>query len=227
MRAIKTGFLQMLLTIRGDMMLFAACFTPILCGLFFRLGIPALSFIPTFYYGIFDLFFSVLSPTMYCFVAAMVVLEETDDRIAGYLFITPLGKCGYFTARLGIPSALAFFITCILLPLFQLSKLPPAMLLLLSAAGSAQGLIIGMLIVSLSSNKLEGMAVTKLSSLMTLGIAVPYFVRGPYACLASFLPSFWMGRGMRDSSFQFLLISLLLSAVWCICLKRKFMKKIR
>ena len=65
----------------------------------------------------------MLSPVMFCFVAAMVILEETDDHITGYLFITTLGRKGYLAARLGLPAVISFIITLVLLPIFRLTKL--------------------------------------------------------------------------------------------------------
>ena len=40
MRAIRSGFLQMLVFMRRDMMLSAACLAPVLAGLGIRFGIP-------------------------------------------------------------------------------------------------------------------------------------------------------------------------------------------
>lgn len=42
MRAIRSGFLQMLVFMRRDMMLSAACLAPVLAGLGIRFGIPFL-----------------------------------------------------------------------------------------------------------------------------------------------------------------------------------------
>jgi len=129
------------------------------------------------YDALMDIFFAMLSPAMFCFVSAMVSLEEADEKTAAYLFVTPLGRNGYLAARFCIPSAAAFLITLALLPVFKLTSLSPADILLLAAGGALQGIIISLLILTFSSNKLEGMAVTKLSTLMILGAVIPFFVK--------------------------------------------------
>ena len=56
--------------------------------------------------------------------AAMVVLEEIDDHIAGYLFVTALGRRGYFVSRLCVPAGAAFLFTALLLQGLKLTEQP-------------------------------------------------------------------------------------------------------
>lgn len=190
-------------------MLFAACLAPFLAGLLFRFAIPLLETVITDwfalpaviapYYALIDIFLAMLSPAMFCFVSAMISLEEADEKTAAYLFVTPLGRDGYLAARFCIPSAAAFFVTAVLLPVFRLTPLSPIDIALLAAGGALQGVIISLMILTLSSNKLEGMAVTKLSSLTIFGAAVPFFVRHRVQYLLSPLPAFWIGKAVRES----------------------------
>lgn len=235
MRAIRAGFLQMLVFMRRDMMLFAACLTPVLAGLGIRLGIPFLEAVLTGwlskpavlspYYALIDIFFAMLSPAMFCFVPAMVSLEEADERTAAYLFVTPLGRRGYLAARFGIPAAAAFLVAAVLLPVFRLSPLSPGRILGLAAGGALQGIIIALLIVTLSSNKLEGMAITKLSSLLIFGAAVPFFIRDKMQYLMSPLPSFWIGKAVFENMPFYMLPAFALSAVWICFLLRQYLRK--
>ena len=85
-------------------MLLCACLLPILCGILFKGGVPLLEemlcgyfnkkvvLVP--YYRLIDIGYSLLAPAMFCFVSAMVVLEERDEGLASYSAITPLGKKG-------------------------------------------------------------------------------------------------------------------------------------
>lgn len=235
MRAIRLCFLQMLSFVRRDMMLFAACFSPILFGVFFRFAIPAIEntltgwlSLPAVlapYYGLFDVFFSVLTPVMFCYVAAMVILEENDDRISKYLFITPLGRKGYLTARLGFPAGVAFIVTSFLLPVFKLTNLSITTVLLLAVTGALQGVIIALLIVTLSTNKLEGMAVTKLSMLTLLGAVAPYFVKNDIQYVLSPLPTFWTGKTIYEMQPVYMLLSILVSLIWVGFLTKGFVRK--
>ena len=235
MRAIRSSFFQMLAYMRRDMMLFAACLAPILAGLLFQFGIPLLeaaltdwfhiSAIISPYYALIDILFAMLIPTMFCFVSAMVSLEEADEKTAVYLFVTPLGRNGYLAARFCVPAVVAFLVTIGLLPIFKLTSLSLVDILLLAAVGALQGIIISLLILTLSSNKLEGMAVTKLSSLMIFGAAVPFFIKHNVQYVISPLPSFWIGKAICENVLLYMLPAFVLSAMWICFLLRLYLRK--
>ena len=236
MRAIRLSFFQMLAYMRRDMMLFVASLVPILAGLLFRFGIPLLevaltdwfhiSAIISPYYALIDILFAMLSPAMFCFISAMVSLEEADEKTAVYLFVTPLGRNGYLAARFCVPAVVAFLVTIVLIPIFKLTSLSLVDILLLAAGGAVQGIIISLLILSLSSNKLEGMAVTKLSSLMIFGAAVPFFIKHNVQHVISPLPSFWIGKAIFENVSLYMLPAFALSAMWIWFLLKKYLRKI-
>jgi len=231
-KAIRLSFFQMLQYMRRDMMLFVACFAPILAGLMFRYAIPFLEIVLTDlfnlpaiispYYALIDIFFAMLSPVMFCFVSAMVSLEEVDENTAAYLFITPLGKTGYLAARFGVPAVIAFIITTILLPVFKLTSLSFVEIISLTIGGTLQGIIISLLIVTLSSNKLEGMAVTKLSTLMIFGAVIPFFIKHNIQYVLFLLPAFWIGKAISENTPFYVLLAFALSAIWIFFLLKQY-----
>lgn len=235
MRAIRLSFYHMLKFIRKDMMLFVAGLAPLLAGAAIRFGVPfaekmltrftGLSAVLFPYYSLFDIFFASITPVMYCFISAMVMLEEHDDHIDRYLFVTGLGRNGYVVSRIVIPALFAFVVTAALFPVFRLTSLSVWAILLLSLTGTLQGIIIALLIVALSTNKLEGMAITKLSSLMMFGAVLPYFVPAPFAFFLSFLPSFWVGMAIRNDALFYMLPSVLIAGGWIVILQVKINKK--
>lgn len=236
MRAIRLSFLQMMATMRRDLMLFAACLAPIFVGIFFRFAIPFLEavlidcfHIPAIispYYKLIDILFAMLSPAMFCFVSAMISLEEVDEKTAAYLFVTPLGRNGYLIARFCIPSAAAFLITAALLPVFKLTSLSPIDIVLLAAGGTLQGIIISLLILTLSSNKLEGMAVSKLSTLMLFGAAIPFFMKSDIQYVLSPLPAYWIGKAIFENMLIYMLPVFILSAIWIYFLLKRYLCKV-
>ncbi len=235
MKAIRLSFFQMLAAMRRDMMLFAACLMPIIAGLFFRFAIPFLEAVLTErfhipaiispYYKLIDIIFMMLSPTMFCFISAMVSLEEADEKTAVYLFITPLGKTGYLSARFGIPAVTAFLITIILFPVFKLTTFSTIAILLFAAGGTLQGMIVALLVLTLSSNKLEGMAVTKLSTLTIFGAVIPFFIKGNIQYVLFPLPSFWIGKAACENRLLYLLPAFALSAIWIYFLLKRYLHK--
>lgn len=235
MKAIRLSFLQMIAAMRRDMMLFAACLAPILAGLFFRFGIPFLeaaltgwlhiTAIISPYYKLIDIFFMMLSPTMFCFVSAMVCLEEADEKTAAYLFITPLGKTGYLCARFGAPAISAFLVTLILFPAFKLTSFSAIAVLLFAAGGTLQGIIVALLVLTLSSNKLEGMAVTKLSTLTVSGAVIPFFIKDNIQYVLFLLPSFWIGKAAYENVLLYMLPAFALSAMWICFMLKRYLRK--
>ena len=236
MKAIRLSFFQMVAAMRRDMMLFVSCLAPILAGFFFRFALPFseavltdcfhMTAIISPYYKLVDILFAMLSPTMLCFVSAMVSLEETDEKTAVYLFITPLRKTGYIVARFGVPSAIAFLATIILLPVFKLTPLSPLTILLLATGGTLQGMIVALLVLTISSNKLEGMAVTKLSTLAIFGAVIPFFIKSDIQYVISPLPSFWIGKAILENMPLYMLPAFVLSAMWICFLFKRYLRKI-
>lgn len=235
MRAVRVSFFQMLAYMRRDRMLFAACLAPILAGLLFRFAIPLIEAALTDWfhasaiiapcYALIDIFFAMLSPAMFCFVSAMASLEEADEKTASYLFVTPLGRNGYLAARLGIPAAAAFLVTVALLPIFKLTALSAVDTVLLAAGGTLQGIITSLLILTFSSNKLEGMAVTKLSTLMIFGAAAPFFIKRDVQYVLSPLPSFWIGKAICENVSLYMLPAFALSVLWICFLFKRYLRK--
>lgn len=235
MRAIRLSFFHMLKIVWYDKVLLIALLSPVLAGTAIHFGVPfaeniliqvtGLPVVLAPYYGLFDIFFASLASVMFCFIAAMVVLEEHDDHIDRYLLITGLGRSGYFISRMILPAILAWMMTAILLPVFELTNRSVAERLLLSLTGSLQGIVIALLIVTISSNKLEGMAVAKLSSLSMLGAIVPFFVPAPFALCGFFLPSYWMGEAVYEGKQIVMLVSVFVALIWILILKRKYERK--
>lgn len=235
MKAIRMSFIKLLLSVKSDAMLFVICFVPLLCGLAFKFFIPYAegllkeqflkAAIISPYYSLFDILLSMIAPIMFCFVASMVVLEETDEHIAEYLFVTPLRKGGYLLSRIGLPAMIAFIVTMALLPPFKLTELNFICVFFLALNGTIQGIIISMLIVSFSSNKLEGMAIAKLSFLLQLGAVGPYFLKENVQYLLFPLPSFWMAKAVYEKKLIYYIVSFIVSGFWILLIRKYFLRK--
>lgn len=237
MRAIRISFLQMLAQMRKDFMLFIMPFVPFLAGAVFRFAIPfaeqqitryfAVAGIITPYYQLIDALLILLTPTLISFVAALIMLEESDDGIISYLSVTPLGKSGYLVSRLGIATVLTIPLNMLVFALFHIEGFGILNTLLLSIVGAVQGCVVALMIVALSSNKVEGMAIGKMTSLLTIGLVVPYFISGPAQYIFAITPSYWIGRFIMEGRLLYLGVSLLIDVVWVLALAKRFMKKIQ
>lgn len=230
MRAVRKSFFRMLSFVSKDKMLFAASLAPILAGVLFKFGIPKLEILLTgtfkkqavlaTYYGIFDALYAILISVLFCFVAAMVVLEERDEHTANYLRITPLGKSGYLMSRIVIPAGVAFILTLVFLPFFRLTSFSIIFLLLLSCSSACHGVIVALFVIVFSKNKLEGVAMTKLATILMLGILVPYVLPLSIQWIFGFLPAYWIGKAVKSQNSLELIIALFVGAIWMIWLYR-------
>ncbi len=236
MKAISSSFFQMLRQMKRDAMLVMVALVPFLMGLAFRFGIPiaenlitdyfGLNELLTPYYALFDMFLIIITPSMFYYAVAMVMLEESDDHITAYLAVTPLGKTGYLFSRLGFTGIISFFVSIIVTLIFHLSPTHIFTFVGAALAGTIQGVIVTLLIVALSANKVEGMAVGKFTSLLSLGALAPYFVSGKAQIIVFIFPSFWIGKTMQTGANYPVIIAILLSLLWIAVLSNKFMKKV-
>lgn len=230
MKRILSSTIQVFKQIKSDPIMFAACFTPFVMGALIKFGIPFLERITDFslqtYYPIFDLLLSIMAPVLLCFAFAMITLEEIDDKVSRYFSITPLGKSGYLFTRLGVPSIISAVIAFIVLLLFSLEKLSIGMTICLALLGSVQAIIVSLMIITLSSNKLEGMAVTKLAALTLLGIPAPFFIDSYYQFSVGFLPSFWVAKAMQNEAVLYFSIGLMVALVWYYFLTKRLFRKL-
>ena len=235
-KAVAGSFKQFVVQIYKDAMLIILLFAPILCGLFFKFGIPFAQNLMEKYFGweeifapyylLFDLLLASMTPLLYSFASAYLILGEIDDGISGYLSVTPLGKKGYLISRLGIPSVIAFIVTMLVLPAFQLSGSSIDIIIGMAVSSVFLSIIGALLTVSVADNRVEGMAVAKLSGLFFLGLPAPFFIKGNIQYLLIFLPSFWTAKFAMEKQILFLLPSLIMSFGWISLLYRKFKKKI-
>lgn len=236
MKPLIRSFKMFLSQIKHDDMLIAVCIAPLLAALFFRFGIPAIErflceyydkkVILADYYLLFDLFLSILTPYMVCFSSAMVLLTEYDENMSQYMAVTPVGKKGYFVSRLIFPAFISFFASILLMLCFSLTEWSLPMLVLVCFLSALTSVAISLLLFSFSHNRVEGMAVAKMSGLIMLGIPVPFSLLSKAQYLFSVLPSFWIAKICLEHSYWISIPALITSAVWIWLLYGKFKKKL-
>jgi fluoroquinolone transport system permease protein len=221
---------------KQDAMLTIIVFVPFVTGIVFKLAVPVAENLLTDhfstntilspYYELFDLLLIILTPGMLNCAAAMVMLEEADDYMTAYLAVTPLGRLGYLISRLGAANLMALPLSVALVWFFRVSDITVLMLIGAALSGTMQGMAVAFLIVSLSANKVEGMAAAKMSALFNLGILAPYFLKGKVQYFLSVFPSFWMAQAVHAVSWVSLAVSILLAILWIALLFNKFKRKI-
>lgn len=236
MKSIWRAFTQFLIEIRSDFMLAACLLTPVLMGLLYKFVIPVLEEVLTKkftmvqvitpYYRLLDLLILVLTSIMFAFAGIMVVLGEIDNGTAKYLIVTPLGKKGYLMSRIGIPMIISVIYGTANALIFKLSDITIIMILICSILSSLMSITISLLVISLSKNKLEGMALTKLSGFFIIGLPAAFLVTSPIGYSIGILPSFWLGKFTITTNWIYIIPYLVISFLWIGPLYRKFLAKL-
>lgn len=236
MKPLLRSFSLFVRQVFKDSMLAAVCVATVLTAFFIRFGIPTIEgilcgyfqkeVILADYYLLLDLLLALITPYMLCFASAMMMLTEYDENMAGYLAVTPVGKKGYILSRLAFPAVIAFIVSIALMLWFSLTVWSFGMILLTCMLTCLVSIIVALLLFAFSHNRVEGMAMAKLSGLLMLGLPIPFFLLSDVQYLFSPLPSFWIAKFCIGQDLMFLIPALLSSLIWILLLYRKFNRKI-
>ena len=236
MKKVWIMFCQMVKQISRDLMLLMICIAPVLCGMLFKFAVPFIehllcsyfhqSEIIAPYYYVCDWLLAVLPGMMFAFVGGLVALGEIDDKIAGYMAVTPAGNAGYLMSRLGIPSLISMVVSIMVIMVFGISHMDAADIMVLSAGSSILGIITALLVIALSTNKVEGMAIGKLAGVVSVGMFVPIVFHAPGQYLAGVLPSFWIGKYLLEGHLINLFGFIVADLVWIYFLVKKYKRRV-
>jgi len=218
-----------------DNMLWVVCLAPLFTGLLFRFGIPYVESVLCEYFNIesilfkyyllFDIVLCFITSYMFCFVSSMVMLTERDENMARYIAVTPVGKKGYVISRLIFQAIISIPISIILIYFFSLTKWNYLILLETSLMMAILSVAIALFIFVFSNNRVEGMAMAKMSGIISVGLFIPFFMMSNKQYFFSFLPSFWISKLSIEGRSFYIFPGLVVSAIWIWLLSKKFKKK--
>ncbi len=137
----------------------------------------------------------LLVPFLSGLLAGLVLLDERDEGVLQALRVTPLSLRGYALARVGATAAISLLTLAITVPLS--GSLPAAGLLrttpiLVVAALFAP--VPALLLATYATNKVEGLAVMKATSVLFFTPLLGWFSDGPWALLFGVIPGYWPAR---------------------------------
>jgi len=197
-----------------------------------RIILQELGFSIVPWYPISDSLLIVMTPVMTAMVCAFVILDERDEGIGVYYSVTPSGGRVYLISRIAIPMVWAFVSTVLVLSLFSLSIESFLVMLFCAFAGTMQGIVSCMILVTIAGNKVEGLALAKLTNLFLIGFIFSWFVSSPSKYIFGILPSFWIGELLLSSEQGFAnyvlpaILGVVCSLVWILILYRKFIRRV-
>jgi fluoroquinolone transport system permease protein len=144
-----------------------------------------------------------------------------------YMAVTPVGKRGYIISRLVFPAIISILVSAIIMRYFSLTTWALPDLLITCLLSSLLSIVLALLIVAFSHNRVEGMALTKISGAILLGLFVPFFLFSSAQYLFSLLPSFWIAKLCIDGNYLLAVPpAILTSFLWIWVLYGRFIKKL-
>lgn len=236
MKTVNKMFFYMVKQISQDMMMIMLAIAPVIAGALFRFGIPLLEEKVLFHYGleqilvpyyeVFSWLLAMLTGMLFAFVGGLVVLGEIDDNVTRYIMVTPAGMNGYLNSRIILPAVISGIAALICVPVFALVSISPAKIIIMVIATVLSGIVTALLVVAISSNKVEGMAVGKLSGLFGMTFFISFVVKDTIKYVFCLFPMFWVGEWNLSGKWIYLVIALFEFVIWIGVLFKRFRRKI-
>ena len=178
---------------------------PIFIALLFRFVVPVIAdFVVqwvdlTVHYAFIMSFLAFLTPSFVGMVMGFMLLDERDEDILSYMAVTPLSKSGYLLYRIVSPVIISFVIMYLILFIAHLTPIPVIRLIPVGILAAMEAPMLALFLAAFANNKVEGLAVYKLTSMIFLAPFVGYFVKSNWAYLAGILPPFWVSKAFLAS----------------------------
>jgi fluoroquinolone transport system permease protein len=116
----------------------------------------------------------------------------------------------------------------------MLGGLPYAWLPATAVLSSFSGILMAMMLVSIASNKVEGLAVSKLLGIIIFGIPLAWFANSYLRVIGCLLPTYWImdilikaDSGQTVNYMLDFILGMTCTSVWFIILYRIFVKKLK
>ncbi|SER20338.1 hypothetical protein [Piscibacillus halophilus] len=168
----------------------------------------------------------LMTPFMIGMLYGFIILDERDEGVLLYYTVTPIRKSGYLIARILAPIAVTFFASFGVILLQGLIEWEFITFILIALLLALQSPIITMMLASLASNKVEGLALIKVMNLMLIIPLIDYFIDHPMTNLTMIFPVYWPVKLFYENNGWFLLGGLIISLIWLILLNRLFRKRL-
>lgn len=163
-----------------------------------------------------------IMPLLIGFFSAFVILDELENRIQRYYCITPLGKRGYLFSRIMAPGIIIALVNLLMLIVIRPAHYSFLQVLGVVVCASLEGIMICLFISVFSANRVEGMAIGKLSGFMLAVMFIPYVSKWSAIKIFMLFPAYWYGRFVLEYSVENFVCCLIVSFVWILLLVRKF-----
>ncbi len=198
MKIIKALSLNLYkIIIRDSFMLFIFSL-PLFVALIFRILLPIIRinllqyFDLSEYYNFITIFIIIIGPMLSGMVIGFNLLDDRDENILSYMAITPIRKRGYLLFKVFAPMIAVLIQSILILLIFNLGNISMLRIAPLILICSLETPMYALIMASLADNKVEGLAIGKLTGISLMGPFVSYFMSSNWKYVAGVLPTFWI-----------------------------------
>jgi fluoroquinolone transport system permease protein len=136
----------------------------------------------------------LLTPLMFGFVIGLMLLDERDEGVLTAVSITPVGKTGFLAYRMATPVIWSGVAAVLVALLAGLVSYQPAHLAVLAVLAGLQAPLLALFLGAFAADKVRGMALGKVGSVLVGLGAVAVLAPAPWSWLAAPSPHFWLVR---------------------------------
>ncbi len=178
-----------------------------------------------------ETFFMIISAMMMGMITGFIILDERDDEILLYFSVTPLSKKGYLLYRVGSSIIAVTIIVVVISYLTGMRGINLLKTLPMAFIAATEGPMIALFLVVFAKNKVEGLAMAKLSGFLMMA---PFAILIPsqWHFLGGVLPPFWITKiyieiqSSGNLYFLYIFIGLIVHTVWLLYFLRRFKNKV-
>lgn len=184
------------------------------------------------YYPLISGFVLVFIPMLLGMLTGFLLLDERDDNVFMTLIVTPLGKYGYISYRILLPTVISFIYTLFILPLIGLISVDYVTLLFIAFLTALEAPLTALYLVVFAGNKVEGLALSKALGIFMVAPLVGYFIDSKLKLLAGIIPFYWpvmalvIGNHTKLDYWMHIILGLFVHFVFLIILLKRFNKRI-
>lgn len=134
----------------------------------------------------------VLPAMLVAWMVGFLLLEDRDDGALLAIAVTPVGRPAFFAWRSALAALLAALF-CVYGCVLVAPGLPVPLVAILAVLIGAEAVAAAVILPALARNKVEGLALTKLTNLAAI---VPFLalLPAPWRYLGGIIPSYWIGE---------------------------------
>ena len=221
-----------------DVILMLSLLGPLLIALVLRIGLPlataylqdVLDFDLTPFFPLILVFQLFLSAMIIGVLVGFIILDDRDENILVYLAVTPLSMSSYLVYRLLSPAVISFLITIIAVKIGDVTTLSIAQLLPVILLASLEAPMSSLFLASYASNKVEGLALSKILGILFVAPVVAVLVDSVWRFAAAILPPFWLAQGVytvgQTQGWLWLVVGALVHVLMLSMLFRKFVYRV-